>query len=212
MDAIGQLNSLNVAVPRAIERGGELVSTAIWKQPVTGRRAVHGVNIEGDDQADRTVHGGVDKAVYAYASEDYLWWGEQLDRQLEPGSFGENLTLSGIDVSGAVIGERWNIGSVLLEVSEPRFPCWKLSVRMEDPRFLKQFAKALRPGAYLRIIASGELEAGNAVEIVERPSHNVTIRLFARAYQEDHALAQRVLAADALSDTWREWFSKQLTT
>ena len=212
MNVTGRLTSLNVAAPRKIERGGELVLTAIWKQPITGAVAVHGVNIDGDDQADRAVHGGTDKAVYAYASEDYAWWGKQLDRQLEPGSFGENLTLRGIDVSGAVIGERWSIGSVLLEVSEPRFPCWKLSARMEDPRFLKRFAAALRPGAYLRIIEAGELGSGDAVELVERPGHDVTIRLFARAYLEDRKLAPRVLAAEALSDTWREWFSKQLAT
>ncbi|MBJ7348716.1 MAG: MOSC domain-containing protein [Thermoleophilaceae bacterium] len=210
MQQPGHLISLNVATPREIERGGEIIRTAIWKQPVAGRRAVEGVNIDGDDQADRTVHGGIDKAVYAYASEDYEWWSHQLGKELDAGTFGENLTLSGVDVSGALIGERWRVGSVLLEVSEPRFPCWKLGVRMDDPGFLKQFAKALRPGAYLRIVEAGELGAGDAVEIVERPGHEATIELFARAYLEDRQLIPQVLAAQALSDSWHDWFSEQL--
>jgi MOSC domain-containing protein YiiM len=177
---------------------------------VAGRVAVRGVNIEGDDQADRRVHGGPDRAIYAYASEDTAWWEEELGRELGPGIFGENLTLSGIDVTGALVGERWKIGTVVVEVTSPRIPCWKLGKKMGDPLFIKRFARALRPGAYLRIVEEGELGAGDGVEIVERPGHEVTIRLFADAYQHDRSLLPRLLEADALPDAWRDWTEEQL--
>ena len=129
----GSVLSVNVAQMRQIERHGELVWTGIWKHPVSGPVAVRGVNIEGDDQGDRSVHGGPDKAVYAYAREDIDWWERELGRELPDGIFGENLTLRGVEPAKALVGERWRIGSVLLEVSEPRFPCWKLGVRFGDP-------------------------------------------------------------------------------
>ena len=112
------------------------------------------------------MHGGDAKAVYAYAREDYEWWEGELGRELAPGTFGENLTVRGVDVSGAEPGERWRIGSTLLEVTEPRRPCFKLGVKMDSLRFLKQFAAAGRPGKYLRIVEEGELQAGDAVEVV----------------------------------------------
>lgn len=201
------VESVNVGRPRMVERGGEQVPTGIWKQPVAGRVTAAGVNLAGDDQADRTVHGGPDKAVYSYAREDYEWWETQLGRPLAAGTFGENLTLRGVDINSSLIGERWRVGSVLLEVSEPRFPCWKLSTRMEDPQFLKAFSHALRLGAYLRIIEEGELGAGDPVLIEHRPDHDVTIELFSRAYLFEHELATGVLAAPALAPRWRDWFT-----
>ncbi len=198
--------SVNVGVPRIVEHEGRVVTTAIWKRPVIGRVAVRGVNLAGDEQADRSVHGGVDKAVYAYAREDYEWWGRELGTQAaEAGTFGENLTVSGLDLNAAKVGERWRVGSVLLEVSEPRFPCFKLGIRMGDPRFLKRFAAARRPGTYLRIVEEGELGAGDAIDVVERPRHQVTIGLFAEAYLGDRSRLVDLLAADALSPTWRAW-------
>lgn len=205
----GILESVNVGELREIERDGQLVRTGIWKHPVAGRVAVRGVNVAGDHQADPAAHGGVDKAVYAYASEDYEWWQSQLGRELPPGTFGENLTLRGVDVTGALVGERWRVGGALLEVSEPRFPCWKLGVKLEDARFLKSFSQALRPGAYLRIVEPGEIGAGDPVAIEGRPAHDVTIELFARAYLEDRSLAPRVLAAPAVAPRWREWFAER---
>ncbi len=204
------MTSVNVAEMREIERDGELVPTGIWKFPVEGRVELRGVNIEGDRQADLSVHGGIDKAVYSYAREDYEWWQRELGRELPPGTFGENLTTLGVDVGDATVGERWLIGTALLEVSEPRFPCWRLGVKMGDPRFLKRFAKALRPGAYLRIVEAGEIGAGDAVEIVERPEHGVTIEAFARAYLGDRDQAARMLDAPALSERWREWAAKRV--
>jgi MOSC domain-containing protein YiiM len=201
----GSVLSVNVAQIREIPRGGEMVPTGIWKLPVEGRVAVRGVNVEGDEQADRSVHGGPHKALYAYAREDTDWWENELGRELPHGAFGENLTLRGMDVSGALIGERWRIGTVLLEVSEPRFPCWKLGARFGDPLMLKRFSAALRPGAYLRIAEEGELAAGDAVEIAERPDHDLTITGFARAYLRDHDSLSRLLEVPAVSEMWRDW-------
>ena len=201
----GSVLSVNVAEIREIPRAGRMVKTGIWKLPVEGRVAVRGVNVEGDQQADRSVHGGPDKALYSYAREDSDWWERELGRELPNGVFGENLTVRGVDVTDALIGERWRIGSVLLEVSEPRFPCWKLGARFDDPKMLKRFAAARRPGAYLRIVDEGDLAAGDAVEVVERPSHDLTIAAFAHAYLEDRAMLPRLLEVPAVSAEWRAW-------
>ena len=202
--------SVNVGAPRTLEHPGRVVTTAIWKHPVSGRVAVRGVNLAGDNQADRSVHGGADKAVYAYAREDYEWWAGELGSEtLEAGTFGENLTVTGLDLGAAEVGERWRVGSALLEVSEPRFPCFKLGIRMNDPKFLKRFAAARRPGAYLRIVEEGELGAGDEIEVVERPGHRVTIGLFAEAYLGDRSRLVDLLAADALSAGWRAWIRER---
>lgn len=142
--------------------------TGIFKEPVDGPVRASGSSLEGDLQADRRVHGGEVKAIYAYAREDYDWWERELGRELPPGTFGENLTVRGIDVTGAETGERWRVGSALLEITEPRLPCFKLGVKMGDNRFLKRFTAAGRPGKYLRIVEEGELRAGDAVEIAPR--------------------------------------------
>jgi MOSC domain-containing protein YiiM len=181
------------------------VTSGIWKAPVSGRVVVQGVNLVGDDQADRTVHGGVDKAVYAYSAEDYAWWSRQLGRELGPGTFGENLTTRGLSVTDAIVGERWLIGSVVLEVSQPRLPCYKLGIRMNDARFPRRFTNAGRPGAYLRIVERGELAAGDAVEVVRRPEHGLTVSDAARIYLHDHRRANRLLDAPELPVAWREW-------
>lgn len=190
---------------REVERHGELVRTGIWKFPVDGRVRVAGVNVAGDEQADLSVHGGPDKAVYSYAGEDYDWWSKDLGRELAPGTFGENLTTRGVEVTRSVVGERWRIGRVLLEVSEPRLPCWKLSLRMDDPRFLKRFASAMRPGAYLRIIEEGDLGAGDPIEVVCVPGHGVTIETMARFALGEHDLAPELLRAPQVSASWRDW-------
>ena len=197
--------SVNLADMRTVLRGGERVATGIWKLPSTERVAAGTLGLHGDVQADRTVHGGADKAVYAYAREDTEWWEGELGRPLEHGAFGENLTLYGVAASEALVGERWRIGSVVLEVSEPRLPCWKLGARMADPRMVKRFAKALRTGTYLRVIEAGELGAGDEVELVERPEHDVSVRLIAEAVLVDHGLAPRLLAAPRLSADYRSW-------
>jgi len=158
--------SVNVGLPRVVEWQGRQVQTAIWKEPVDGRVAIRGVNVLGDGQADLRVHGGRDKAVYSYAVEDYAWWSDQVGRELGPGTFGENLTTEGIDLSAAPIGSRWRVGTTLLEIAQPRFPCFKLGIRMGDAGFVKEFEHAARFGAYLRILEEGEVGAGDEIVVV----------------------------------------------
>ena len=202
---MSRIVSVNVGELRTVEFRGRIVSTGIYKFPVEGAVRVEGVNVGGDDQADRRVHGGVDKAVYAYAWEDYEWWSGQLGRTLPPGTFGDNLTTQGIDVGGAVVGQHWRIGDVALEVSEPRVPCYKLGIRMENPRFPQVFSAAHRPGAYLRIIEEGSLAAGDRIEIGTPPEHGLTVGDIARIYDRDHHESGRLLEAAELSDPWQRW-------
>jgi MOSC domain-containing protein YiiM len=201
----GTVVAVNVGVPRPVELGGRTIWTAIWKSPVEGRVPLRGVNLRGDDQADRSVHGGPDKAVYAYGAEDTEWWEAELGRSLGPGAFGENLTVHGLPVSEAVIGERWAVGSTLLEVAQPRLPCFKLGLRMGDPRFLKHFTAAGRPGAYLRVIREGDIGAGDAIEVVARPEHGVTSALVSRALLGEHELLDAAAQAPELSGELRDW-------
>jgi MOSC domain-containing protein YiiM len=205
---MARLVAVNVGRPAqlAVRRGRPLMS-AIGKTPVEGPVRVEGENVAGDDQADRRVHGGPDKAVYAYAAEDAAWWADELGRELQPGAFGENLTTEGIDVSGAIIGERWRIGGVELEVAQPRLPCAKLGLRFGDPRMVKRFAEARRPGAYLRIVREGELGAGDPIAVGSRPAHGITVRTVSEAILHDETLMGAATApelAASLADWMRE--------
>lgn len=203
--AAGAVASVNVGAVRTVMMAGRPVRTAIWKSPVEGRVAVRGVNVEGDDQADRTVHGGPDKAVYAYAAEDLEWWAERVGRSLEPGAFGENLTTAGIGLTSAVVGERWAVGTAVLEVTQPRIPCFKLGIRMGDPRFTRWFAESARPGTYARILESGDIAAGDPIRVLTRPDHGVTIGLVERAYHADRSLLPRLFDAPELPASWVDW-------
>jgi len=207
---MARLVSVNVGKPQqiAVRRGRPMMS-AIGKQPVAGPVRVAGVNLDGDDQADRRVHGGPDKAVYAYASEDRAWWAGELDRELAPGMFGENLSTEGVDVSGAVVGERWRIGTVELEVCQPRLPCAKLGTRFGDLGMVKRFGEASRPGAYLRIVTEGELEAGDAVEVLSRPEHGVTVRRVSDAILLDDALLGPASTAPELPQGLATWMAER---
>lgn len=202
--------SVNVGRPREFDYNGRPAKSAIWKSPVAGRIAARGVNLEGDDQADRKAHGGPDKSVYAYAIEDLRWWEEQLGRALQYAEFGENLTTEGIAVNDALVGERWAIGTAVFEVSEPRIPCWRLGVRMNDQGFVRRFTEALRPGTYLRIIVEGAVGAGDEIRIIERPAHDMTVRDIFRIYTRDRGEVERLLAVPRLSDAWRTWAQRYL--
>ncbi|MEE6288470.1 MOSC domain-containing protein [Georgenia sp. MJ173] len=150
--------------------------TGIDKRPVSGDVAVGELGVAGDRQVDQVHHGGPDRAVYAYAAEDLDWWAAQLDRRLTPGLFGENLTLAGVDVTGAIIGERWLVGgNLLLEVTMPRTPCYKFAHRMGEKRWIRRFNEAGMPGAYLRVLAEGPISEGDEVVVVRRPDHGVTL-------------------------------------
>ena len=195
--------AVNVGPIREIAWRGTIVRTGIWKEPVGARAvAVRGVNLDGDDQADRRAHGGVDKAVYAYAEEDYRHWADEEGVLTQPGLFGENLTVRGMELRSAVVGERWRIGTALLEVAQPRLPCFKLGIRMGDPHFPRRFLSVGRHGAYLRIIEEGDLRAGDIIEIVDRPDHGDTLRHMVDAVH-DRRQAAALLRAPRLPDFWR---------
>jgi MOSC domain-containing protein YiiM len=205
-----QVLSVNLARPRTIERRGRPVRTGIWKQPAASPVKVGGTGLEGDFVGDRRGgHGAPDKTVYAYTREDYDWWEVELGRSLDAGAFGENLTVAGLDASGAMVGERWRAGTALLEVTGPRLPCWKLALKMGDPRFVKRFGAALRLGAYLRVIEEGEVAAGDAAEVVERPDHGVTVGLVGKAMLGESELAPRLLEAPALGGWARDWAERR---
>ncbi len=155
--------------------GRKPVRTGIDKRTVTGRVAVHELGLDGDVQANRKHHGGEGQAVYAYAQEDADWWIAELARELPPGRFGENLRTSGVDLRNAVLGERWRVGTALFEVTAWRTPCANFARFWNVPDLVKRFAAHGATGAYLRVLETGELGAGDAVEIVARPDHGITV-------------------------------------
>lgn len=175
MDGPGRVLSVNVGKARTLVYQSRSERTAIVKEPALLPVPTRGDRLEGDDQVDRKHHGGPDQAVYAYAREDYQHFEAELGRALVAGSFGENLTLAGVDVTGARIGERWRVGSAVLEVTSPRLPCATLGRRMGDMGFVRRFAGAGRFGAYLRIVEEGEIAAGDAVEIEPAAAGALTI-------------------------------------
>jgi MOSC domain-containing protein YiiM len=201
----GRVLSVNVGGVRKFEYRGRPAVSAIWKSPVSGRIAARGVNLESDRQADREAHGGPDKAVYAYAVEDERWWEQEIGRPFSSGVFGENLTTERIEINDALVGERWRIGSAVFELSEPRIPCWRLGVRMNDEMFPRRFSKAMRPGSYLRIVVEGEVGAGDEISVVEKPDHDLTIRDVFRIYMRDRDEVARLLAIPQLSESWKGW-------
>jgi len=176
------VEAVNVVHALIPDERGDLDRTAIDKRPVDGRVSVSApgesdVGLAGDQIYDRKHHGGPDQAVYAYAREDEDWWAAELDRSIAPGSFGENLTTHGLDVTGAVIGERWRIGDdgLVLEVTAPRIPCKTFQGWMDEPHWVKRFTEHGAPGAYLRVVSPGTVGAGDAVALEHRPDHGVTV-------------------------------------
>jgi MOSC domain-containing protein YiiM len=206
----GVLLSVHVGRARAVQTRRDPVVTAIWKHRVDGRVSVRGVNLDGDDQADRTVHGGPDKAVYAYADEEVQAWQRELGRDLGDAAFGQNLTTHGIPVSDAIIGEQWLIGTTVLEVAQPRQPCFKLGIRVGEPGFVKRFAHASRPGAYLRIVKEGDIGAGDRIEVASRPGHGITCRMVSDAILRDPTLLPAVVRAPELPSGLRAWMMDRI--
>src|SRR5581483_7245917 len=192
--------SVNVGVPTPVEVTGGTVLTSIFKSPVSGRVAVRAHNIEGDRQADLTVHGGPYKAVYAYAHEHYSYWrAEWRDRDaFAPGMFGEDLTTEGLLEADAHIGDRYRIGSAILQVTQPRMPCYKLGVRFDRVDMVKRFWLSDRPGIYFSIVTEGELGAGDAIEKVGEQADGISVADVAALYRgtkNDPALLERALRA-----------------
>jgi MOSC domain-containing protein YiiM len=211
MRGVARVLAVNVGKPRTVDWHGRKVRSAIWKAPVEGRLRVEGVLVAGDAQADLRVHGGPTKSVYSYATEDYRWWSEQEGEELGPGTFGDNLTIEGIDPARTVIGERWAIGTAVLRVTEPRIPCFKLGIRMGDAAFVDRFAEAARPGTYLAIEEPGELGAGDEIRRRYTPTHGVTIGDVERAHNADVERARILLDVPDLSADWRAWARKALS-
>ncbi|MEX2586964.1 MAG: MOSC domain-containing protein [Actinomycetota bacterium] len=189
----GTVLSVNVARVTQFTLRGQPNKTGICKVPTHGPAEIGAGGVAGDVQADTTAHGGELKAVYGYPTEDYRWWSEQLGEELEPGRFGENLTIAGLSATGALIGERWRAGTALLQVTQPREPCWKLGVRMNDADFPRRFREAQRPGAYFSVHTAGSVAAGDAVEVVHVPQHPITIALINRLNAVDRELSNLLL-------------------
>lgn len=210
--AAGEVVSVNVGQPRIVEWFGRQVTTSIWKEPVSAAVTVADVNVEGDDQADRRVHGGPDKAVYAYSDEDYRWWSGELGVALQPGTFGENLTLRGIDLSAAVVGEIWEIGTVRLQVTQPRLPCFKLGIRMGDAGFVERFEAARRFGAYFAIERPGTVAAGDQARRLTRPDGDrLSIAEFIAAHEDgDMELLRRLVDHPHVPPSWRNHAARTL--
>ena len=197
---------MNVGLPREVTWRGKTITTGIYKEPVAGPIPLRTLNLDGDRQADLRVHGGRDKAVYAYPSEFYaLWRAERPAFGFRPGTFGENLTTEGLLDEDVSVGDRFRIGTAELVVTQPRLPCFKLGLRFGDPFMLKRFARAGRTGTYLRIVQEGVLEAGQPIEVSEPPGHGVTVALIAAAFHQDRRLAAKMLDAPQLPGHWRAW-------
>jgi len=194
-----EILSVCVGEPRTVSWQGKDVTTGIFKSPLAGRVRVSATNIDGDGQADLTVHGGRNKAVYVYPARHYAFWAGELGRDpLEPAQFGENLAVTELDETSIRVGDRLQLGSVIAVVAQPRLPCFKLGLRLGDETFPARFLRAGRPGFYLRIEQPGELAAGDAVEIIGRAAHGITLH---DLWQTVHAPADaRVAAADCLDN------------
>jgi MOSC domain-containing protein YiiM len=195
---VAELISINQARVMKSRWKDNVGFTGIDKRPAAGRVRLFDDHVDGDAVLDRANHGGPDKAVYAYACEDATWWAEQLGRDIPPGRFGENLSTAGLDVTGAVIGERWAIGSAVVEVSCPRTACRTFAGFWDVPHLVKRFTEVGRPGAYLRIVVEGDVGAGDPIEVVHRPVHGVTLGETFRALMGDRSLAARLLEAPEL--------------
>ena len=199
--------SVNVATPRMVRVGDTDVPTSIFKSPVEGRIAVKGNNLAGDRQADLTVHGGPNKAIYLYPAEHYEYWADQLGGvALQPGAFGENLTTLGMDENSVRIGDRFRIGSVVLRVTQPRMPCYKLGVRFGRADMVERFWLARRPGIYFAVIEEGDLAAGDLITKIGEAPEPITVSDVVRLYvgeDRDPDHLQRALRAP-LPGGWKD--------
>jgi len=208
-----KLLSVNVGLPREVEWKGKIVRTSIFKTPVVGRVRVAKLNVNGDQQFDVTVHGGIDKAVYAYPSEHYSFWRSELPGMDLPwGVFGENFTTVGL-LEDTHIGDRFRIGSAQFVVTQPRMPCFKLGIRFNRPDMVKRFLQSGRTGFYFAVLEEGEVAAGDSIELLERDEHNIPVADVVNLYRGDATnqdLLRRVSELPSLPNSWRDYFRKRL--
>lgn len=209
-----KLLSINLAEPRAIPHAGQQVMTGIYKQPVKGKVKVGTLGLTGDMQADLAAHGGIYKAVYSYPFEHYEYWSLELGRNdFTFGQFGENLTITGWTEDLVNIGDVFRIGTTLLEVTQPRVPCFKLAHKMNLPGFIKMFTHSGRTGFYHRVLAEGEMTEGDAVERVKTDPHGVTVREMMRIMhidRDDFTAMKKAITVPALTPSWREELEERL--
>src|SRR3954454_3081970 len=215
--ALMTLISLNVGLPREVIWHGRKVTTGIFKQPVDGRVELRTLNLDGDRQADLTVHGGLYKAVYCYPLEHYAFWKDALpDRELPMASFGENFTTSGLTEDTVHVGDRFSVGSAEVVVTQPRLPCYKLGIRFESDAMVKKFLASGRSGFYVSVIREGNVGAGDAFTLLSRDEQAISIadvtRLYvAKAYRPSDAdLIRRALTLTSLPESWKEYFRERL--
>jgi MOSC domain-containing protein YiiM len=209
-----KLLSVNVGLPREIEWKGKFVRTSIFKAPVPGHVRVNQLNLKGDQQSDLSVHGGIDKAVYAYPSEHYRFWHQELPgKDLPWGVFGENFTTEGLLEDAVHIGDRLRVGSAEFVVTQPRMPCFKLGIRFDRPDIVKRFLQSGRSGFYFAVLKEGEVTAGNSIELLKRDEGGVTVADVVNLYGRDAAnqeLLRRVSDLSSLPESWRDYFRKRL--
>lgn len=209
-----KLISVNVGRPREVSWQGKTVSTAIFKSPVDGSIKLRTLNLDGDGQADLSVHGGPNKAAYVYPAEHYRFWRAELpDMDLTWGHFGENFTTQGLLEESVQIGDTLRIGSVIVQVTEPRMPCYKLGVRFGRADMVKRFLASKRTGFYFSVLQAGTVQAGDTFAYVERSLHNISVADITRLYafaKDDWATMQRAVEVEALSQSWRDYFQHRL--
>jgi MOSC domain-containing protein YiiM len=206
--------SINVGLPRLVERNGEAVSTGIFKEPVAGRVMLRTLNLDGDRQADLTVHGGADKAVYLYPSEHYEFWRRELpEMDLSWGVFGENFTTEGLLETETNIGDRFRVGSAEVMVKQPRMPCYKLGIRFGRVDIIKRFLVSERTGFYFSVLKEGDVAAGDEFELIKKNVSGVKVVDITRLYSSNRNnvdLMRRAIATEELPDSWREYFLKRI--
>lgn len=206
--------SIHVGRPRLVMSNGNPVSTAIFKEPVSGPVMLRALNLDGDRQADLSVHGGISKAVYAYPMEHYEFWKRELPAMdLNDGMFGENFTSEGLFEDAVNAGDRFRVGEAELMATEPRLPCYKLGIKFGRSDIIKRFLQSRRTGIYFSVLKEGMVEAGNEIELISRDANNIAIADITRVFafeKDDVNTLRRLVKLEALSESWREHFYKQL--
>jgi MOSC domain-containing protein YiiM len=214
MGSAMKIVSVNVGLPRKVLVNGEVITTAIFKEPIKGRVTLRKLNLDGDKQADLTVHGGVDKAVYAYPIEHYEYWRNELpSKTLHCGMFGENFTTEGLMEDTVNIGDQFQIGSARIMATQPRMPCYKLGVKFSSMDIVRRFLASGRSGIYFRVLQEGEVQAGDAIELINRDKNNIKVKDIVRMLvhdNEDIKMLQRALRLEALPEGLRHHFRQKI--
>ncbi len=209
-----KLLSINVGLPREVSRQGKTILTGIFKDPVKGPVMLRTLNLDGDKQADLSVHGGPSKAVYVYPGEHYQYWRSELPgMNLIWGAFGENFTTEGLLEDEINIGDRFRIGKAEVMVTEPRMPCYKLGIKFGNPKMVKRFLASRRTGFYFAVMREGRVEAGDGLELLNRDGNNITVADITRLYafeRNDLKTLERAVRVEALPEGWRSYFLHQI--